>query len=161
MKPARTSESIKETERITVQDVLAIFNSTFNQAKTKINSTQRIFDLILSKAEELYQLADSNPLDIKFKICISIAIRLLAEKFALSKITDQKLHSNIHNKQTGHIVGCYKKENPREVNNIAILDRVNLMTAENIHINSFMYEPLMDLTDDHLKTLFKDVKTLS
>jgi hypothetical protein len=161
IKPARTAESIKETESITVQDVLVIFNSTFNQTKTKTNSTQKIFDVILSKAEEVYQLADSNPLDIKYKICISIAIRLLAEKFAVSKITDPIFHSNIHKKQTGQIVESYKKENPSKVNNIGILDRVNLMTAENIHINSFMYEPLMDLTDEHLKTLFNDVKTLN
>ncbi|MBN1185365.1 MAG: hypothetical protein JXB49_23980 [Bacteroidales bacterium] len=161
IKPSRKVEGINETEGITFQEVMEIFNATFNQAKTKTNSEQKIFDVILSKAEEVNNLVDCNPLDIKYKICISIAIRLLAEKFAISKITDPNFHANIHKKQTGQIVEIYKKENPNKTHNIGILDRVNLMTAENIHINSFMYEPLMDLTDEHLKTLFNDVKTLN
>ncbi|WP_346890365.1 hypothetical protein [Clostridium sp. UBA1056] len=33
-----------------------------------------------------------------------------------------------------------------------ILEQVNLMTPENIHINSFMYEPILDLSDSYLKS---------
>lgn len=161
MKPERAGNGITKTEEITVQSVLEIFNSTFQQTKTKENSAIIVFDLINSKAEEIYNLADGNPLDIKFKICISIAIRLKAEKFMISKIIDPNFHSHILKKQTGNIVEKYRMEFPSETDNIGILDRVNLMTAENIHLNSFMYEPLMDLTDDHLKILFADVKKLS
>ena len=78
----------------------------------------------------------------------------------IAKIVDPNFHNHILKKVTGQIVERYRTEFPNETDNIAILDRVNLMTAENIHVNSFMYEPLMDLTDDHLKTLYKDVKTL-
>jgi hypothetical protein len=161
MKPERADKGISKTEDLTVQSVLDIFNSTFQQAKTKANSNDTIFDLILIKAEEIYNLADGNPLDIKFKICISIAIRLIAEKFMITKIVDPNFHNHILKKQTGQIVDKYRTEFLAETNNLGILDRVNLMTAENIHINSFMYEPLMDLTDDHLKTLYNDIKTLA
>ncbi len=41
------------------------------------------------------------------------------------------------------------------------LDRVALMTPENIHVNSFMYEPIVDMSDDHLKKLYGDVKKLT
>ena len=34
------------------------------------------------------------------------------------------------------------------------------MTPENIHVNSFMYEPIIDMSDDHLRKLFVDVKGL-
>ena len=161
MKPARAAEGIKDTESITVQEILEIFNSTFNTTKTKANSAVNVFDLILTKAEEVYQQNDGNPLDIKYKICISIAIRLIAERFMISQISDPNFHTNIHKKQTGQIVEKYRIENPTKTNNIGIVDRVNLMTAENIHVNSFMYEPLMDLTDEHLRTLYSDVKTLN
>jgi len=57
-------------------------------------------------------------------------------------------------------VGQYKKEFPQNVKQISVLDRVNLMTPENIHVNSFMYEPIMDLSEDHLKILFQDVLNL-
>ena len=161
MKPERADKGISKTEDLTIQSVLDIFNSTFQQTKTKANSTYKVYDLIIVKAEEIYNLANGNPLDIKFKICISIGIRLLAEKFMISKIVDANFHTNILKKVTGQIVVKYRTEFPTETNNLAILDRVNLMTAENIHVNSFMYEPLMDLTDDHLKTLYNDVKTLN
>lgn len=161
MKPARVAEGIKETGNITVQEILDVFNSTFSSTKTKANSAENVFDLILTKAEEVYQQNDGNPLDIKYKICISIAIRLIAERFMISQISDPNFHTNIHKKQTGQIVEKYRNEHPAKTNNIGIVDRVNLMTAENIHVNSFMYEPLMDLTDEHLRTLYKDVKTLN
>lgn len=161
MKPARIAEGIKDTGNITVQEILNVFNSTFNSTKTKANPTENVFGLILTKAEEVYQQNDGNPLDIKYKICISIAIRLIAERFMISQITDSNFHANIHKKQTGQIVEKYRNEYPAKINNIGIVDRVNLMTAENIHVNSFMYEPLMDLTDEHLRTLYSDVKTLN
>jgi hypothetical protein len=34
------------------------------------------------------------------------------------------------------------------------------MTPENIHVNSFMFEPLIDLSVVHLKKLYTDVKNL-
>lgn len=161
LKPERVNEGIPSTEIITVQNVLDIFNSIFGQTKTKTNSAINVFDLILAKAEEIDAIPDNTSIDIKYKICISIAIRLLSEKFMISKIADPNFHSNIFKKQTGQIVEKYKNENPLESTNIAVLDRVNLMTAENIHVNSFMYEPLMDLTDEHLKVLYRDVKILA
>src|SRR5690606_1088224 len=41
-----------------------------------------------------------------------------------------------------------------------LLEQVNLMTPENIHINSFMYEPILDMSNQHLKSLLTDVKAL-
>jgi len=40
------------------------------------------------------------------------------------------------------------------------LDRVILMTPENIHLNSFMYEPIVDMSDEHLRTLYDEVNAL-
>jgi hypothetical protein len=41
-----------------------------------------------------------------------------------------------------------------------VIDSVLLMTPENIHLNAFMYEPIVDMADDHLKKLYKDVTAL-
>jgi hypothetical protein len=32
------------------------------------------------------------------------------------------------------------------------------MTPENIHLNSFMFEPILDMSGHHLATLFREVK---
>ena len=35
------------------------------------------------------------------------------------------------------------------------------MTPENIHLNSFMYEPILDMAPEHLKRLYADVKAVN
>ncbi|MBX3655624.1 MAG: hypothetical protein KF686_15695 [Ramlibacter sp.] len=50
---------------------------------------------------------------------------------------------------------------PAERSNIAVLQRVVLMTPENIHLNSFMYEPILDMSDGHLRKLYQDVLALT
>lgn len=161
LKPVRVDESVPRTEDISVNEVLNIFNSIFKLDKSREDSASNVYTLIISKTEEIVSSNGRVLVDLKHKICISIAIRLLAEKFMIAKITDRNFHENIFKKQTGQIVGKYREEFPSEEQNISILDRVNLMTPENIHVNSFMYEPLMDLTDEHLRLLYNDVKTLA
>ena len=43
---------------------------------------------------------------------------------------------------------------------LKILKDVVLMTPENIHLNAFMYEPIVDMSDEHLKQLYSDVQGL-
>lgn len=40
-----------------------------------------------------------------------------------------------------------------------IIERVLIITSENIHINSFMYEPIVDMSLGELIQLYNDVKT--
>ena len=40
------------------------------------------------------------------------------------------------------------------------MNRINLMTPENIHINAFMYEPLIDMSIHHIVNLYKEVSDL-
>ncbi len=161
LKPEFGERGIAKTKDLSKQEVLNIFNTVFATSKSTDSPDKKVYDLIIEKSNEIIALPQDDSLDIKNKICLSLAIRLIAEEYMLSKITDANFHVHIQNKQTGKIVDKFKKEFPNETDDISVLDRVNLMTAENIHINSFMYEPLMDLTDDHLRNLFNDVKNLN
>ena len=161
IKPVHPTENIKETKQHTKGDILAIFNKIFGMAETLQDSTKKVYDLAISIAEELEANQEIAPvLDLKSKLCLSIAIRYKAEEYIIEKITDANFHTNIWKKETGRIIGQYKKEFHTNKKEIEIFDRVNLMTAENLHLNSFMYEPLMDLSEDHLLTLYKDLKLL-
>jgi hypothetical protein len=57
-------------------------------------------------------------------------------------------------------VAKFREKFPGENKAIEVLDRVVLMTPENIHLNSFMYEPIIDMADSHLRTLYTDVSAL-
>lgn len=43
---------------------------------------------------------------------------------------------------------------------IKILNEVNIMTPEHIHINSFMYEPILDMDIVELHRLYQTVRNL-
>ena len=87
-----------------------------------------------------------------------MAIRLAAEKFMFDKLNDPAL--SFDDQQTSKLFECYKKAFPAKSYEIRIIDSVLLMTPENIHLNAFMYEPIVDMDDDHLKKLYRDVTAL-
>ena len=94
------------------------------------------------------------------KIVLSIAIRIAAEKFMVDKIKDPKFVDSIKSNQTTDLLAKFKQLFPKDTVTIKALDLVALMTPENIHLNSFMYEPILDMSDEHLRKLYKDVLAL-
>ena len=62
------------------------------------------------------------------------------------------------NNQTRELYNVVKTFVSKEI--IEILDEVNIMTPENIHLNSFMYEPLLDMDIQELLNLYSRVKAL-
>ena len=55
--------------------------------------------------------------------------------------------------------GC--EDQAEVMNQLAPINRVILMTPENIHLNSFIYEPILDISDEHLRKLYKEVAALT
>lgn len=51
----------------------------------------------------------------------------------------------------------YRDKYPDKTDVIKTLNKVLLMSSENIHINSFMFEPLIDISIKSLNSLFGDV----
>lgn len=113
--------------------------------------------LIFQEAEEITQ-TQTREINIVNKLVLSMAIRLKAEKFMLDylNITDT---SEFDKNQTRELFNKFK-DNSNENKDIEILERVAIMTPENIHVNSFMYEPLLDMSDVALKDLYSDVLDL-
>ncbi len=54
----------------------------------------------------------------------------------------------------------FKEKCAVEVDTTKILQRGMLMTPESIHLNSFMYDPIIDMSVEHLKRLMTDVQRL-
>ena len=119
-----------------------------------------IKDIIFDTANNIEMETDEF-MELEKKIVLSIAIRLKAEEFTINKIADPEFVQGITKNQTYHLVEKYKDKFPDEDENIKILDDVNLMTPENIHVNSFMYEPIIDMSNTHLKDLYAKVKKLT
>lgn len=123
------------------------------------NNTDMVLDRIYAVAEGIIKQTDEF-LELENKIVLSIAIRLKVEQFMIQEINDQSFVDTLTNNQTYHLIAKYKELHPSEDEKINLLEQVNLMTPENIHLNSFMYEPILDLGDEHLKDLYRKVKVL-
>ena len=90
-----------------------------------------------------------------------MAIRLKAETYMLHILTEEQKSEMKQNKnQTGELVKIFKKYHYVDQENICILvGKVLMLTSENIHLNNFMFEPLVDISILYLKELYKDCKT--
>ncbi|GAA6780892.1 hypothetical protein BTM384_07950 [Helicobacter pylori] len=150
----------KDTKNIQIQDISKIFDSVFGteRKKKKIEKDnsklyhQAIYDI----AEEIYNDKNCNHIELQNKIIFSIAIRLKAEEWMLNKLNQEfKPKKN----QTRELYDATKKELSDDEKRI--MQKVLMITPENIHINSFMFEPILDTSLDHLYTCFEEVKNLN
>lgn len=92
-----------------------------------------------------------DPLDLEHKISFSIAIRIVAEKYMSKKLNVPEC-----NKLTSQQLNDYKRTFPKSAN-LKLLEEVCVSTPHDIHLNAFMYEPIIDLGDDHLRKLFNSL----
>ncbi|MEO8712360.1 MAG: hypothetical protein ABI405_09575 [Parafilimonas sp.] len=151
----------EDTKTLTTANLQAIYVDILKDKSTLIlsNPANIVLNLIYETAE-IILIDISDKIDLENKIVLAIAIRLKAEEFMINKIADDTFWKEITKHQTSTLIKRYKNDFPLEIATIEFLDQVNLMTPENIHLNSFMYEPILDMSNEHLKQLYRDIKKL-
>ena len=148
-----------------VKDLLGIFSTILNgqDFSNLLKDDQPVIPLIYKLAQGIAY--DAEPAhDLEKKIVLSIAIRLIAEQYMISVINDPEWVEAIQKNQTGLLVKRFNEdaEDKKELAvSIDLMERVNLMTPENIHLNSFMYEPILDMSSEHLSKLYKELEITS
>ncbi|MFP6280387.1 hypothetical protein ACLGD1_03565 [Helicobacter pylori] len=150
----------KDTKDIQIQDISKIFDSVFGteRKKKKIeeDNSKLYFETIYNIAEKIYNDKNYNNIELQNKIIFSIVIRLKSEEWMLNKL-NQEFEST--NNQTRELYDAIKKELFDDEKRI--IQKVLMITPENIHINSFMFELILDISLDHLHTCFEEVKKLN
>ena len=99
--------------------------------------------------EVVESVVANDTLSLEDKIMVSLYLRLVTER---------------HLKALGYRGPLREKIKSAEsdaVNGIEHLKRVNLITPEHIHINSFMYEPLIDMDKNQITDLYNKVETVT
>jgi ABC-type cobalamin/Fe3+-siderophores transport system ATPase subunit len=150
-----------DSETITAQKTFDIFQSRLLklQGKTIDFGNENLFNLIFSTADTIYNDPNLNEINLENKITLAIAIRLKAEIYLINKLPEVDL-TTITSNQTNELYQAYKiKFETSQA--ITILDKVNMITPENIHINAFMFEPLIDMSVLHLKDLYQKTCNLN
>ncbi len=147
-----------DSQAITVSDLDGIYNGLFSETDSSPDGHKPVVELIADEAAKC--LAAPDGINFANKVVLAIATRLVAEQFMVDKINDAAFVAGIVSNQTARLLKKFQELYPAERGVLDVLQRVALMTPENIHLNSFMYEPILDMSDNHLRTLYKEVKSL-
>lgn len=147
------------TDQITVADLDGIYTRLFGATGQSGNAAARVVDLLAAEVAVCLQAPDG--INFENKVVLAIATRLQAERFMAAKINDAAWLAGITANQTPTLLKRYRDDFPAELANVGVIQRVLLMTPENIHLNSFMYEPILDMSDQHLRRLHAEVVALA
>lgn len=162
------TKKISKNQTIKYDDIAKIFKKHIkididDKVIQKLdNDKYDIWDKIYLEADKIVSNKFSSfnlEEELKLKIILSIAARLKSEEYMIKKLNP----SNKQLKENKNLPKLLKlcvdkgviKENDEDW---FILKQVSVITPENIHINSFMFEPLIDIDFNDLKDWYEDVK---
>jgi hypothetical protein len=151
-----------DTDQITVGDYLEIYNRLFGTTHDT-SSTQPVKKLVFKQADEICTQNIHDGLNLEDKVLLSIAIRLKAEVLITDLIRTINIDANYwcqSNNQFGSLMKELEFLAPTAPE-IRTLEKVSITVSSNIHLNSFMYEPILDLSIEHLIALYKEIPPLA
>lgn len=166
-----------ETNNITFSNLLEIYKRYLNVGAfvSEVELDGKVCEALYKEADEV----TTGNCDLEYKLLLAIAIRHKAERFMINVLENRpepitwcvrrseytgsfdefSNYLDNANNQTRELYNVVKQFVSKEI--IEILDEVNIMTPENIHLNSFMYEPLLDMDIQELLNLYSRVKALN
>ena len=166
----------QDSQNITFGDIEPLYKHY--AGVTQFDATVGANVPVLSK---LYTVCDDITISdtkLENKIVLSIGIRHKAEEYMIQQICNYTgqitWRKNRHNysgtnvdfmnfvknngNQTRELFNGFKQFGDDE--KIKVLNEVNIMTPEHIHVNSFMYEPILDMDIVELHRLYQLIKSL-
>ena len=146
-----------DTLTVKISDLWNLINPFLDNA-TFSGADEDYYSSVLRVADAC--VADNtNEVLLDNKLVIAIAIRLLTEKFMKNRlISNGQVCSDADSNQTRKWFNQVKPF--LTLTQASVIEEVNLITPESIHLNSFMFEPLIDISDWTLKELYTMVKNL-
>jgi ABC-type lipoprotein export system ATPase subunit len=144
-----------DSAAITEADLYSMYNEVCGSTGTPPNGAKPVVDTIRAEAQAC--LSAGSRINFENKIVLAIAIRIGAEEFMVRRIDDAAFVASISSRQTQVLLKKFRELHGGDTGAVEVLERVTLMTPEDIHLNSFMYEPIVDMSDEHLRKLYGDV----
>jgi hypothetical protein len=148
------------TKLLTLEALTEIMSATFHLTNKVCKcDVGKYIDILFYEADNAFNSDDV--ISIENKLILSMAIRMKAEIFMTNELNERiKLDLDINRNQTRLLFDNYRKEYPLKCQQHEVIKKVLMMTSENIHINNFMFEPIIDLSLDFLKDLYNEVQIL-
>ena len=155
---------LDEQNEFTIDDYISIYNNykdtkkieDLGPIKSKI-PIQKMFDNV---ANDICTNHNHLSIALEEKLVLAMACRRTAEKYMLGIVNKMgvSIKKDSHMERTTYLLKISQKHLTPDAQKT--IDKVKLMTPELIHINAFMYEPILDLSIDHLISLYQEIRAL-
>ncbi len=145
------------TERYMMGDLCDFMISKWGLERASLTYDRSVsaFNFILDCARDIARRLNES-YKLEEKVTLAISCRLLAEKYMIERIANGALTDGIQNNQTRALRTMinFSHTDPADIQREKLIDRMLIISSENVHINAFMYEPLIDISLSELKSLF-------
>ncbi len=121
------------------------------------DANESVLSLLIGNARNIMNTKADTEVNLEDKIVLSIASRIIGEKLIVDDLLRSGDYENeikkMDRNQTRELINLYKSVYGNNAELVKIIEPISLFTSENIHLNSFMYEPLIDTSPNELKRL--------
>lgn len=140
-----------DTAQMMISDIWNVIKPYLNNNSLRL-ADQSYMQLLQDLATNILQ--DNDEVSLENKLVLSIAARLQIEKLMKGKII---LHEGVcpdateyQTREWFNKAAPYLTDEEKET-----IEEINLVTPESIHLNAFMFEPLIDISSWNLKELYR------
>ena len=145
------------TKTIKIDDIAQWIDSQMSEQLIGNISRELYVDKIFRIADSLISSNDEVALENKF--ILAMASRLLCEEFLAARANKNSVYlTEEEGNQTATWIDKVSPYLSKEEK--SLLSELSIATPENIHVNSFMYEPLVDVSIWMLKGIYSSIKDL-
>lgn len=154
------------SDKYTIADIFTDINDNTGVSVTPFSQEQDVHDAIISTAREIAS-SDNDNFNLHNNITLAIGTRLVIERYIITKINNEQ-YTNVQAKehdQTRGLIKLYKnnvsdKSEKYKDEKVKRFNCASMMVDGSIHLNSFMYEPLIDMGTWELKDMFNKTEEL-
>ena len=112
---------------------------------------------ILDTAESIIGSTNDS---MEHKVILSMATRIKAETYIKARFMADGKTLDEDSSQTGRWTELFCVECPNEADTQKVLRSVSIVTPELLHVNAFMYEPIIDMSVMEIAETYSAVKSL-
>lgn len=141
----------EDTCKIKVKQILDIYNSLFG-VKVEYNEDKTVYDLLQESMEKIKNSkVNHDDFDLDAKLIYSINIRRILERIFNLKNPRLINSSDSLGKEYDSVKDYFNDDEKK------LIIKAMIIIPEFIHLNSFMYEPLMDVGLNNLKKIYNEI----
>lgn len=149
----------ENTCKVDLKEVILQINTNFGKNIEPTNFSDTYINYL--KNECSFLANEGSPLDnlLEYKIIFSLGIRIKAEAFMVNKYNSDEW-KKIEKNQTRELFKYVSSNNLIKESEKKLLNKVLIETPSMIHLNAFMYEPLIDVDIQEYISLYDSISKL-